>query len=1045
MPLMQQALLTSSHLLAEQVCQAYTSGRVSTQLAGLLQQLCPSASLCSIALYHEGGKLASVSNLLTAGLAKFSVAPLTSMAAGLAVLQRRWFHASCPSSRPSKYRDLHQAAGKHGCESVVCVPIPVPAAAAPAMGAAHSMGVLTLGVTKSDAVEIRHLSSLLLLAQSLAPHLAAKALPLLHDIGAHLRRPLLRHVRRGPTYNVVDMSGKGAAGPALELLPAAAAQISQQRSEDCCPRQTDANDALEPMVSAPELGSPKADHGMPDGWAKKSPPGSPMPQRARLGVKVVSFKTADETVVVPLDYYKMLQINRVASRDTVSKAYDAMISNPPEGGYSQEALYSRSVVLKAATDILMEPTARRAYDLQVLAGTPQAELLYADLPGALTLMHEAGDLDTVLKWGAAWLRDNAGDKRSKDVALTLAQANCDAAAARLEQDPDDVLPCAELMNSALGLLQQHSVAPEMQAEIAGALEELSPKVAFLQISLPTDAANAEQRAAGLATLSALAWRPGFSFAALNMGRGEFLRAARAQLTAAEQVQLFEAAPEGISIPAEDRYDAAVAYLAEGYRTFNPILIQTAEKLLAHLEEGARGGAAGESGAGEPLDVSVELAVCKLLLGDSEAAEEVLGLDQPGGSAADPSVRDFVMDHSPEADDLLPGLCVLSERWLADVAISGFREMQGAQVSLNTWFENPRVKLYLKVLDNGRRLHLTDAAALAQRGASAVAHNLGALVSGSWGAVWGLVAGSGSSAGDPAAAETRLRPRPTARQSLPPARGAGQAQDLASSSEPVESVDLQKRSTGAAAEDAAPRSDEAESDDDAADAAELVLMPGKARTGPSITDGIVVFEGEREMWMSASSKKRHPTLRALLTGAFLLAAFAVAGVQWKNRHQPVKLPSTAEMAQQESPSQIQKIVRYWQSRSAANYEELTPVEAAGLITTWQSVKADALGPKHNVGRLEEVLEGKLFDEWHRRAVELKEQNWHWSYKLLDLEVDKVETMPDGRRAVLEATLNERAELHNKGEVTDSYSSTYSLEYQLVRRAKGWKLTGSKVIY
>ncbi len=51
-----------------------------------------------------------------------------------------------------------------------------------------------------------------------------------------------------------------------------------------------------------------------------------------------------------------------------------------------------------------------------------------------------------------------------------------------------------------------------------------------------------------------------------------------------------------------------------------------------------------------------------------------------------------------------------------------------------------------------------------------------------------------------------------------------------------------------------------------------------------------------------------------------------------------------------------------------------MDAAGLITTWQSVKADALGPKHAVGRLEEVLEGKLWDEWHRRAQELKAQNW-----------------------------------------------------------------------
>ena len=45
----------------------------------------------------------------------------------------------------------------------------------------------------------------------------------------------------------------------------------------------------------------------------------------------------------------------------------------------------------------------------------------------------------------------------------------------------------------------------------------------------------------------------------------------------------------------------------------------------------------------PADVSVELAVCCLLLGDSEKAEDVLGL-APGSSAqqADPAVRSFVL-------------------------------------------------------------------------------------------------------------------------------------------------------------------------------------------------------------------------------------------------------------------------------------------------------------------------------------------------------------------------------------------------------------------
>ena len=55
--------------------------------------------------------------------------------------------------------------------------------------------------------------------------------------------------------------------------------------------------------------------------------------------------------------------------------------------------------------------------------------------------------------------------------------------------------------------------------------------------------------------------------------------------------------------------------------------------------------------GVPADVSVELAVCCLLLGDSEKAEDVLAL-APGSSVqqADPAVRSFVLvrasDHVP---------------------------------------------------------------------------------------------------------------------------------------------------------------------------------------------------------------------------------------------------------------------------------------------------------------------------------------------------------------------------------------------------------------
>ena len=50
------------------------------------------------------------------------------------------------------------------------------------------------------------------------------------------------------------------------------------------------------------------------------------------------------------------------------------------------------------------------------------------------------------------------------------------------------------------------------------------------------------------------------------------------------------------------------------------------------------------------------------------------------------------------EDLLPGLCALAERWLADVALPGFRAAAPAQAgTLKDWFDDRGVSLYLQVL------------------------------------------------------------------------------------------------------------------------------------------------------------------------------------------------------------------------------------------------------------------------------------------------------------------------------------------------------------
>ncbi|KXZ49895.1 hypothetical protein GPECTOR_19g346 [Gonium pectorale] len=229
------------------------------------------------------------------------------------------------------------------------------------------------------------------------------------------------------------------------------------------------------------------------------------------------------------------------------------------------------------------------------------------------------------------------------------------------------------------------------------------------------------------------------------------------LTCSEQVSLLPDALRGSGpVPHPDVvYDGALALIVDGFRNGWPHSIHKADSLLAYMEQGAAaafavareqqdlaaaaalrrvhyGGAAaasspgvyhyGEESAGsvsgqgqEPrhggAGVALERAVCAVLLGDYEAAVELLGL-QGGGAEAHAEdgdaaraaqeaaqLREFVLANSPSGvQDLRPGLCALTIRWLEGVALANFRDTTGQPVRplQQSWFANPRVAAYLQV-------------------------------------------------------------------------------------------------------------------------------------------------------------------------------------------------------------------------------------------------------------------------------------------------------------------------------------------------------------
>lgn len=156
----------------------------------------------------------------------------------------------------------------------------------------------------------------------------------------------------------------------------------------------------------------------------------------------------------------------------------------------QDTLYARALVLKNATDTLTDGVSRRQYDRQ-----PELELAYSDLPGdlhkqpwsalrrneiklltppwvagAMVLLLEAGEPQTVLEWGRAWLSDAPRNARTRDVVLAMALSMCDLAALKMQGSNPATLEAYDLMRDAVKLLKDYHVGVDLQNEIQSAMK-----------------------------------------------------------------------------------------------------------------------------------------------------------------------------------------------------------------------------------------------------------------------------------------------------------------------------------------------------------------------------------------------------------------------------------------------------------------------------------------------------------------------------------------------------------------------------------------------
>ncbi|KAK3272426.1 arc6-like protein [Cymbomonas tetramitiformis] len=98
-------------------------------------------------------------------------------------------------------------------------------------------------------------------------------------------------------------------------------------------------------------------------------------------------------------------------------------------------------------------------------------------------------------------------------------------------------------------------------------------------------------------------------------------------------------------------------------------------------------------------------------------------------------------------------------------------------------------------------------------------------------------------------------------------------------------------------------------------------------------------------------------------------------------------------------------------------------------------------------LDDILEGSMLAQWRARAQDVKQHGWLWEYTLLGLNIDSVKNVEAGK-AVVKATLQEAAQLYERGRAddNDAYRSTYCAQYEMTWQAgRGWRISSGAVLY
>ena len=814
-----------------------------------------------------------------------------------------------------------------------------------------------------------------------------------------------------------------------------------------------------------------------------------------------------------LDYYRILGLPIQATGEQLQQAHRDRGLQLPRREFSEVAIEARKQLIDEAYQVLSDPDRRRQYDSTFLAhaysgelpedeptsgsgglgvrpdvgeaalrslatepgaGQPSSSTIEIEpeqFAGALLILLELGEYEQVIHLGRPYLSSGSGnlanghlgapDAVQADVVLTLALACLELGREQWQQRQYEI--AAESLETGHELLAKENQFPTLRAEIQAELYKLRPYRILELLARPLD--QTRERRQGLKLLKTMLEDRGGIEGTEDDLSGlaiddflRFIQQLRDYLTASEQQELFEHEARRPSPVAT--YLTVYALLARGFARHQPALIQRAKQLLMRL--------------GGQQDVHLEQAVCAMLLGQTEEASRALEMSQEYEPLA------YIREHSRNSPDLLPGLCLYTERWLKDELFPHFRDFKDQDTTLKDYFADPQVQSYLESMSATPETSWGESHRYSQTSGSPSTLPQFPLVEGSLpiGAPslvtpTALAANrrTGLSTSDPAktgpansGVPSRNGTLPRYGSSEPPlGRNGRYAQNtmptarltqpgVPASVEPADDDDPLMAAVPSVAERVSQLSPEGQlmpSSASAEAAATAIGSPRRSRgqTGAKTSRDTLAtlapgqafppfsqHPGRRPVGSSSPRWGRLVFVGAVgLVGVGLLGFAAMRTVDWVTG-----AASGPKLSGR--PLDISLAEPTVEIPSAPSADEQIGVNdvAQGVIEEWLTVKRAALGKDYQADRLEEILVEPVLTQWRRRAESAPRENWYWEYEH-NVEVKSVSPDdPTADQLQVTAVVSEIARLFEYGveNTSASYDDVLTMRYDLIRQDGQW---------